>query len=330
VRVRPGRVSRRSAASWTIRGGCGDCAPIPWIDQLVVWRDTAAQPVWAGPIVRIVEDPSAGELSVYAEDRTVWASKRAAGEQTVTVDADGNPTLVDPVDYLRVWLDEVDRLDPSGLTIVETSRGEPQQIEPFIRETAQLDVALQQMSDRAIDWTVVDRWMFAGAPLLDLPATSQLVASRDWRDGGPVVDVDGGQVADQVIVTGLGGVAGTWPRVFEPGQFGAHQLSISDSSVSTTIDAEGLARRIWESNRAPAVFVTGGGVSLTDAAPVCVPDLIPGQTVPLHADTSRYDVRSMMLLQSVTVEAETTAGGGLAETLVTLDLEPPGTEGTAR
>lgn len=139
----------------------------PWEHDLVIWRHSEPDPVFAGPVRTVKYAP--GETTVTAKDGTCWFEKR----RIYTSRTYENVDLA--FIFGRIAGDALDQ-DPSpGLVVITAPCGV---IGTRITRAAEAALAADLMRELArsgVDWTVVGRQILIGGPALTDPLGALLL-----------------------------------------------------------------------------------------------------------------------------------------------------------
>ncbi len=313
-----------SDASVTVAGSfatgesrCKDLAAVfPWEHELAIYRDTYR--VWSGPIVT-VENPGGGVVTHKAMDLSRWLDERfihhnhdypAPGADVSQIFEDYVTDAMQPDNTPGLSVS----VQPTGVLGVRTVKAAEYQV---------CGAAIRELSRTGIDWTMLDRVMFAGGQTV--PQTTVLTLLDSHLATPPTVTRDGTAQQNHVIVAGSG-LAVDGPSVIgeasdTPSQTldGLLEGYTSESEIGDVPSATAAAQtRLDLLSDTPTLLTS---VNLDQTAPFGQGDLIAGILVDMRlTETDLGPVIDRYRIASIKVSADSSG----AET-VTVNFQPKGT-----
>lgn len=260
----------------------------PWQHELLIFRNT--EMVWCGPIMSIKYLPSDSKVEIYARDLLAWTEKRV-------VELVGEDYDVEEVDIREVFewlLNHSYAKDPWNMswdlkdTGIPVTRFYPGYYPPGDRWGGTYPVVADEMrslSQAGIDYTVVNRQMYAGDLEVQPPNDSNIITmDHNWVKL-PEILVSGTNMSTRTIVAGgQGGYYGWYDDQIWITESDEDWGLLETFTVRSDIDdayttehpnpitQEAYARHALLST--PLVYVTGG--QLAGDSPFAFNDLIPG------------------------------------------------------
>lgn len=317
--------------------GCEcECIPEDRSAELAFYRsDQPEEPVWVGPITRVVDDPAANTIRIAAFDRLYWA-EGAPASRDIVYSAPNEIDIVELFDQLmteavnyedpvidRYFGGKFGALPPLGGLLVESS----------LQQNESVWSVIAGLSKSALDFTMVGPHLYWGSPTIPIERGSP-ITSDAWETP-PIIDRDFGSVGSRVIVTIGGGLKGIYPPLTETETAtagGKRTLFVADTSLNTQAEADAKAKDVYDQNSAPVDFVITGDGSLSSRFPGTVADLVPGRLYPVTAFGQCLQTdEDLLQLFNVVVEigSRSLPGQRMTEARVAADFAKPGVESSA-
>lgn len=311
-----------------------DCDIIERRHELAFFRsDRPSEPAWVGPITRRVDDPFQGTIRIVADDRLYWWEGAVAlrnlinqlpneinGREIVLQLFELAEEYADPGAGLDFWYEGVNgQLPPDFQVFVESK----------LKAGESVWGAIAGYAKSILDFTVVGPHLYWGVP--EIPIKDGPKLTPDMWAAPPVIDRDAGGVATQVIVVGAGGVTGIYPAKDVDRGFGKRAIFVSDTNLNSQLEADTLAKAIYEQNETASDFIITGEGSLSANFPLSLHELIPGRIFPVCATGQCLETEDVLRLFNVVVQIGTVANPSrcLVEKAVKADFQRPGSEGKA-
>jgi hypothetical protein len=314
-----------SEASVTVAGSfatgenrCKSLAGVyPWEHEVALYRDTYR--VWSGPIVS-VQNPGGGVVTLKAMDLSRWLDERfihtdhdypAPGSDVAVIFRDyvEDAMLPDNTPGLSV------SVQPTGVVGVRSVKASEYQV---------AGAAIRELARTGIDWTMLDRVMYAGGQTV--PQTTVLTLLDTHLATPPTVTRDGLSQLNRIVVAGSG-IAVDGPSVIGEASDPASEALdgllegyASESEIGDVPSATAAAQtRLDLVSDTPTLL---SSVDLDQTAPFSQTDLIAGILVDLRlTETDLGPVIDRYRIASIKASADSSG----AET-VTLNFQPKGTE----
>lgn len=298
-----------------VNSQCASCVASlnPWQHELMVFR--AKSLVWCGPIISMTYKTSESAIQIYARDLLAWTEKRL-------VEPIGEDYDVEEVDIAQVFgwvLNHGYSKDPWGMTWSISPTGVPISkfypgVTPGDRWGGSYPVVgaeLRQLSQAGIDYTMVNRQMYAGDLVVSPPNPTVLkIADQNWSRS-PDIQVNGAQMSTRTgVAGGNGGYFGWYDdqiwfeestepwgllETFLP----RPEVDEADTTVlPNAITQEAAARH--ELLKKPIAFISGG--QLSGNAPFDFASLIPGLPIEVGFDAPMRNLETDYRMYSVTVD----------------------------
>lgn len=293
-----------STCEVAVNSSCADClASInPWQHEVLIFR--AKTLVWCGPIISLTYRPSTSRVTLYARDLMAWTEKRLISP----VGIDGYE--VEEVDIAEVFnwaLTHGYEKDPWNMVWAITNTGVPisryypgydPATERWGGSYPVLGSELRSLSQAGIDYTCVNRTLYAGDLVITPPNPVTLkLTDQNWART-PDIQVNGAQMSTRTgVAGGNGGYFGwyddqiwfeesTQPwgllETFTP----RPEIDEADTTIlPNAITQEAAARHAILQQ--PVATITGG--QLSGNAQFDFNDLIPGLPIEIgFAQPMRY------------------------------------------
>jgi hypothetical protein len=298
-----------------VNSSCAECVASlnPWQHELMVFR--AKTLVWCGPIMSMVYKPSISRLQIYARDLLAWTEKRL-------VEPIGEDYDVEEVDIGQVFgwvLNHGYTKDPWGMTWSIAATGVPiSMFYPAVPEGDRwggsypvVGAELRKLSQAGIDYTMVNRQLYAGDLTVTPPNPTTLkITDQNWTRS-PDIQVNGTQMSTRTGVAG--GAGGYWGwyddqiwfeeseepwgllETFTP----RNDVDEADTTIlPNAITQEAAARHALLKN--PIAYITGG--QLSGGAPFDFNGLIPGLPIEVGFAAPMRNLQIDYRMYSVTVD----------------------------
>ncbi|MFD5788563.1 hypothetical protein ACFWH1_18315 [Streptomyces sp. NPDC127037] len=286
-----------STASVLVQPEGGDCCAQfgrvrAWRHKLAIWRD--GRPCWEGPIVS-PEWNADGTILIQAADILAWLDRRVPHD-TIRFTAEDLANIA-------AWLikDGFAPDDPGhDVEIVAPTRIKGDR--EYTVDVGQTGDHLRDLAETGLDFTAV------GSRILLLPEDhSDRVGSltdQDFPDGLVIVE-DGAALATRWVVHGADGVKGEAGGV-DP-YYGLLEQVADESSILDESSATQAARsRLRAATPAP-VIIDSQETTLSPAAPVDVPSLVPGWCLDVTTTATCRNISQSLKIIGVKV-SETASG----------------------
>lgn len=305
-------LDQTSTLTMEVNDDCCDCVPSARAHEISLFRDTDFRsPVWQGP----VEDPTTvrNTLSLSAMDKSLyWYSRHTSAD----ISHAGAP--VDAAILFTELIAQAETGSPSGL-VFTSSEPTGVLVERAIPANSAIGPHLDDLSNEAIDWTVVGLRVYAGGVTIPAGGALPLVVSNHWDDP-PAVNERG--PLTRVLVRAGSNILGIFPAgpaVADP-VYGIIEEEIARPSIASQVEADAYAQSYYELHKGPQLNVITAASALSVRFPYDLADLIPGRLFPVLVDTGcREQLLTLRLMQ---VSVSIVSG---VETSVKIDLQPPGT-----
>lgn len=307
-------LDKTSAASLTVVEDCCACVPTPQAHELALYRESADDPVWQGPITKVEHNRS--HVVVSASDKSLrWFQRETSSD----ISHAGAP--VDSAVLFSELIAQAEAGSPSGLAIVPSA---PTGVttERAITAPTMIGPILNDLSRGAIDWTIVGLRAYAGGVTTPAGGFLPLVTSEHWDDQPTVFD-DGVKLATRVIVragSNLLGIYPPGPAVADP-VFGIIEVEIAKPDIASQPEADAAAKTFYELHKGPDVNIVTREAALSTRFPYELADLIPGRIFPVDVDTVCNE--ALLTLRLGEVDVTIVAGH---EQSAKIDLQAIGTE----
>jgi hypothetical protein len=275
----------------------------PWEHEISIFRNGIE--VWVGPIVEIEFDTANDKATFTARDLSTWLERRVVELR----DGDYDVENIDSKDVFEYLMNHAYCKQPwcmtwsSGPTGVGVTKYYPSHDNtdrwggtyPIVGDE------IRSLAEFGVDYTVVNRHMYAGDLDLNPPTASKMVLLSSHWAIDPIVRVSGIDMTTRTIVAGGdGGWDGyydeqVWiePPVsgpISPGQLTANQKQyglietfqtasdLYDEDTTTSPNAvTQIAFGRHELDSVPFVYIDGG--QLSKEAPLLMENLIPGAII---------------------------------------------------
>jgi hypothetical protein len=280
----------------------------PWQHELAIYRNSKR--VWTGPIVKLTYPPM--QAQVDAQDRAAWLAQRFVHQDH---DWSGSPT--DLMQIAVALIGDALAPDPSPNLLLDVAPLKPGQA-PITGERQYLasdyalaSVAIDELTQTALDWTVIDWTMRLGTKVAPIsPAPQGAVVPRLFTQHfatTPSIVVDGTAQRTLAVVkgssqTGVVGLAGGVSN-----QFGLlEDLTTNDQILDQASANQAAQSRLDEALTNgvydDVAFISGG--TLTEDAPITIDQLVPGARIEVRIDHVCYPVLAQYRLGSVKVTSD--------------------------
>lgn len=198
----------------SVNSSCASCVAElnPWQHEIMIFRSKTL--VWCGPIISMRYMPATSRIRIYARDLMAWTEKRLIAPANV----DGYE--VEEVDIAEVFhwvLQHGYDKDPwemawsignTGVPITKFYPGYDPTSERWGGSYPTCGAELRQLSQAGIDYTCVNRTLYAGDLTISPPNPITLkIADQNWARS-PDIDVNGAQMSTRTGVAG--GSGGFW------------------------------------------------------------------------------------------------------------------------
>jgi hypothetical protein len=321
-----------SQAEYALNGVAGageECCGLlalakPWKHELHIFRDNRT--VWSGPLVqkRIAADTA----SLVARDLTAWWDRRRIHH---THDFSGNPSsdnpyggeFVDLAIMFQAYSDDGMSVDNTpGLCVTLTPTGVLAERNVLARSHIMVGDILRELTRAGINWTVVNRTVYAAVPPLMLPTLTD-----DSFVQPPTVVTDGLQQENDAGVRGAGTAANgdaLWaaavdaPSVVE---FGRLEKATTEAGLENIIDVRAAAAERLAVLKEPVSSIEEG--TLDPETGVLIADLVPGALVPVRLIRTCDPVLDTYRLTGLRVQVAASETGATEDVGVTFQPVGP-------
>lgn len=264
-----------------------------WRCDLAIARD--GEEVWVGPI-RVVPN-TIGRVTIKATDVLGWLERRVIH---TLHDWTALPGVGSVQAALELIQDGFGPDDPNVLKWVKTYGVGVMGGWTYPAYSNYVFNVLAELAKGSIDFTAIGRRIVIMPNGYKLGQTP-LLTCDNFQGNDLATTEDGDAFTSKSYVTGLGvtGIAGG----VDP-YFGLVETLVDDQQIGRQTTADGKAAGLIV-NPPPLLVQPPNGSSLSPDTPVCLKDLVPGVTVPVHIDcTCRAASQDMRLTQlKVTVTA---------------------------
>jgi hypothetical protein len=306
-----------STCEVAVNSSCSSClaAINPWQHELLIFR--AKTLVWCGPIISLTYKQSANRVTIYARDLMAWTEKRLVSPASV----DGYE--VEEVDIAQVFdwvLRHAYDKDPWNMAWGVTNTGVPISkyypgYDPVTeRWGGSYPVAgaeLRSLSQAGIDYTCVNRTLYAGDLVVTPPNPVTLkIADQNWARS-PDIQVNGAQMSTRTgVAGGSGGYFGwyddqiwfeesTHPWGLLETMTPRPEIDEADTTIlPNAITQEAAARH--SILREPVATISGG--QLSGNAQFNFNDLIPGLPIEIGFAQPMRNLLTQYRMYSVNVD----------------------------
>lgn len=270
----------------------------PWTHDLVVWRTTETEPVFAGPVRTCTYE--SGKVTIAARDVTAWFDRRLIHTDN-TFDNIDLAFIFGKIAALALEPDPSPNIQiitaPSGFIGSRVTRAV---------EAARAADLLRELGRSGVDWTVIGRRLLVGGPGLADGLGALVLIDEAVKD--PKLTKAGESAVTQQTIRWQ--TAAQMPMLttvasIEADTFGLLEDLAEETDIADATSAGAAAQaRLDLASTNPRVV----NVDLTADAPTTVNQLIPGRRVAFRLSTLPEEVvgetRLQKLLVNVTQEAE--------------------------
>lgn len=269
-----------------------------WEHELVIWRDGASAPDWAGPITEPIW--TRDSVTLRARDLFQWLERRELSE-------DYNPIQDDPVDiFEKFFLDAMYEDNSPNITLVK--QGPAGFVAERVVLASEHRIAadeLRELGRTGVDWTMRGRELLVRGENLDLPFIG-IVNDEDIDnpEASPEASQRGLEAASLIVVKGSAGVVtqvggvdpdmGLVTRVFT-------ELTVRDGE-SVDHAAETLLSLL---NPAPEVFQ----FNLNSRTTIRRETLVPGALIDVRVALACREFSRLLRLTSLAVSVQSSESG---------------------
>lgn len=312
-------LDRTSGATLTLTDACCACVPVPWAHEIGFYRSGQTSPVWQGPVDSVTD--TGREIAVTALDKSAYWYKR-----NTSADLSHAGAAVDAATLFSELVAQAEAGSPTGLLFVP-SGPTGVMVTRVVPINQKIGPILDDLSNGAIDWTVVGLQAFAGGATVKAGGALVLATSDDWDpDELPEVVTDGHSQITRVVLHAQGDIVSIYPpgpAVADP-DFGIIEEEISKIQIPSQAEADAYAKSYYERHQGPQVHISTARSAVSKRFPYEMADLIPGRLFNVLVNTSCVEQLLTLRLSQTT----TTIVDGHEES-VKIDLQPVGQDEAA-